>query len=727
MASLRLSPLPSTRSSRDTQQSEEGHFSQDRSGVRVALTNVSPAASCPGLLSLHTPGTEDALRDLSVRLLREAEGLFSSLFRQQVSRSPAWIASELLLLRRLLYKFKRQHSRAEFFQKAQTVSRVAQPLLSLLSLFSPEGLRAPSLGTHELLSSLLSRVHATSARRGGAGDALPNTSPRDGQQAEANAGAAHAGARASGREGDRSGRSLHGVAKTLLSFFLEALLARALHVQDATVHASSSAIQQVHLGYHLNLVLPLLAIYSRLLALVSALVGAAEHQVQHVPLLLDFLGKVREDAERRKELREKSDAKRQRSTQRVACPWDAPPTPAGSGVHTPHAPSREEPEAASHRETSGDGGEKGRERVQEEAAQEARRAGDDGGEEKKDVSGSDAQPVGEEAGREPDTAAAFGETERAAKRQRTGETERVFRSSSDATTGVLSAHDASSEKAARQARDDMLAFLLSERKKPTPFASLPEKKNSGSSAKKKRTASGAMRPLHSDKSTTAVLAAGKCVKKKLQSESSYPQRRERSEAGISTADHDALLSFLLSEKHPKRRRPLSENPKALATTKSEEKRKVPPSAAQTNSAALPGEKFSTTGGLKGVAVSSRGGNPASSCVSNQHQPVTACPHPATVEAGESLPSHLAYRRDKVMKSTASEVGRQTGVAAPPATTHKKHPKGSSANRSPLPACTPEELRVKNVTFPVGRDSAVSLPLVDVESLSLEKPRKKKKH
>ncbi|KFH12167.1 hypothetical protein TGMAS_288370, partial [Toxoplasma gondii MAS] len=683
MASLALLPLPSTGSSRDSPESEENHSSQDRNGVSVAPSKVSPTACCPSLLACTTPATEDSLRALSLPHLREAEGLFSSLFRQQVSRSPAWIASELVLLRRLLYKFKRQHRRAEFFQKAQSVSRVAQPLVSLLSLFSPEGLRAPCLRTDELVSSWLSRVYASSARRGRAGDAQQNTSRSDGQEAEAKVSAAQASARATGREGGRSGRSRHGVAKTFLSFFLEALLARALHLQDATVHASSSAIQQVHLGYHLNLVLPLLAIYSRVLALVSALVGAAEHQVQQMPVLLDFMGNGPEGAEGREELRAKTDAKLQHSTQRAACLWDAP-APAPSGVRTPDARSREVTEMASHRKTTSDGEEEGRECMQEEAVQEARRAGD-GGEDEKDVTGSDARPVGEEGRAEAETAAASREAEPVTKKQKTGEWGRVLRCSSDAKTGALSAHDRSSHSSVPQACDDMLAFLLSEKKNPSTFGSLAEKK-SASSAKKRRTASGESRPVHSENSTAAVLAAAKRVKKKRQFESSHPPMRERSESegGVSTDDHDALLAFLLSEKPPKRPRPVREKPKTVATKKSKEKRKVPPSEAQANCTRLRVE-FPKTGGLEGLTLSSRAAKPASSCVSNEGKSGSA----RVAAADEGLCSHLAYRPEKAMKATASELGRQTDVP-PSATPHKGNPKATSAFRSGLAQCTSKE-------------------------------------
>ncbi|PHJ15720.1 hypothetical protein CSUI_010469, partial [Cystoisospora suis] len=70
--------------------------------------------------------------------------------------------------------------------------------------------------------------------------------------------------------------------------FTERILEHTFVLRDSLMHAASSASQQIHVGFHLNFVLPLLAIYARLLSLLSPLSSGGEQELKRYPDLIQF-------------------------------------------------------------------------------------------------------------------------------------------------------------------------------------------------------------------------------------------------------------------------------------------------------------------------------------------------------------------------------------------------------------------------------------------------------
>ncbi|CBZ51012.1 conserved hypothetical protein [Neospora caninum Liverpool] len=755
MASHHLSLAPSAGlpPTRQAVQVDAYPLRDDRKRSRCEVANPSSpvSAGTHGGAQSATPATDKDCPFAShgARLLRESESLFSSLFRQHMARSPAWLVNELLLLKRLLYKFRRQHRRADFFQKAQSVCRATGPLLSLLGLFSQPAGALPSPKRHAFLAVFFSHVQAMSQRRRRAAEAAQKCRGRGERGGES-------GIAANVSElGRAPGCALDATA--FLSSFVEELLGRALHLQDAAMHASSSAIQQVHLGYHLNLVLPLLAVYGRLLALASALVRAVEQQVTQQPQLLAHLGKregaPRESTSSRAENTENEDATGG-GDGKVGEGSSVALRASASGVRTPDAKwgveEAERRPGVGCQEThkGGDGRindplgdrDEGDTQGPTDAALAPKEAGGVEGDVDgdRDLVKSYAHGREEEDGTTTDhTAAETGDATRALKRQRTGARGGARSGESTGRRASLplahrTLHDTVSKE---KTREDLLAFLLSEKKKPSTTACLGKKKASSLSSAKKQTDSGnALKSLDGSEIRMSPPVASKTLsvkkKKKSQSVSPHPPKRGSRESGISWEEQDALLSFLLSQKHqearPKLSRPEGGTQAAASTNKANEMRNAPLAEA----AGVKGARSANparTGGPQGVSVSGQNEAEKRSCSVPKTQALASEYRASTGGDAKTLESSLPPRHpEKTKKLPGSQRRGQTDLLARLAQNEADQRK-EAVPRNAGAVCTPKR-RGAVPLFSSDADRGLCVPSsLTFPSRSCEKPNKKKLH
>ncbi|PFH32208.1 hypothetical protein BESB_021490 [Besnoitia besnoiti] len=248
--------------------------------------SAAPAASAAALLRPLAGESVPSSRVAAAHVEKLLRGIsLCAVFQVSLLRAPAWLTNEQALLRRLLYKFKRQHRRADFFQKAQGVSRAVPPLLALalplasLSATAPAASASSASGLDVLIAAdAFFDVAARKADSWRAALRRRALASDDSGACEARRCDAATGARARDLEVSAS--------LVFFSLYAQELLARALRLQEAAVHATSAAVQQIHLGFHLNFVLPLVSIFARVLSVVSALVSAAEVHLKQTPQLL---------------------------------------------------------------------------------------------------------------------------------------------------------------------------------------------------------------------------------------------------------------------------------------------------------------------------------------------------------------------------------------------------------------------------------------------------------
>ncbi|XP_026190086.1 uncharacterized protein LOC34618444 [Cyclospora cayetanensis] len=169
-------------------------------------------------------------------------------------RTSLWLAAELELLQRLLYKIHAQHRKAHFFVKSRGVLAAAARLLRLLLL-------SCSVSDSQQQQQLIKQTRPLLTHE------QPYLLPEqqlEFHQAEASTGLAFP-------------RQQHALG---LWGTLKQLLAAAFDIQQSVQHAAAAASQLLHLGYHVGVVLPLLAVYGRLAALGLSLSVAIEQQLQ---------------------------------------------------------------------------------------------------------------------------------------------------------------------------------------------------------------------------------------------------------------------------------------------------------------------------------------------------------------------------------------------------------------------------------------------------------------